>query len=102
MSYQAFEPLETLSDRIKKWIEEWLIALIMLILNFLSLKAIVVELKGRIASTLMYLVMKIVHISGEKLENCVDLLLIADGNESHYVYIKDLNRLDWATQFFLS
>ena len=62
----------------------------------------VVELKGRIASTLMYLVMKIVHISGEKLENCVDLLLIADGNESHYVYIKDLNRLDWATQFFLS
>ena len=43
-----------------------------------------------------------IHISGEKLENCVDLLLIADGNESHYVYIKDLNRLDWATQFFLS
>ena len=102
MSHQAFNSLETLSDRIKKWIEEWLIALIMLILNFLSLKTIVVELKGRIASTLMYLVMKIVHISSEKLENCVDLLLIADGNSSYYVYIKDLNRLDWGTQFFLS
>ena len=43
-----------------------------------------------------------IYISGEKLENCVDLLLIADGNESHYIYIKDLNTLDWGTQFFLS
>ena len=34
-----------------------------------------------------------VHISNEKFENCVDLLLITDENKSHYVYIKDFNRL---------
>ena len=33
-----------------------------------------------------------VHISDQKFEDCMDLLLIADENKSHYVYIKDLNR----------
>ena len=34
-----------------------------------------------------------VHVSNEKFENCMDLLLIADENKSHYVYIKNFNRL---------
>ena len=32
-----------------------------------------------------------VHISDEKFENCMDLLMITDGNKSHYVYIKDFS-----------
>ena len=34
-----------------------------------------------------------VHISDEKFENCMDLLMITDKNKSHYVCIKDFNRL---------
>ena len=33
------------------------------------------------------------YISGEKFSDCMDLLLIFDENKSHYVYIKDFNRL---------
>ena len=35
-----------------------------------------------------------VYVSNERLENCIDLLLITDENNitSHYMYIKDLNR----------
>ena len=33
-----------------------------------------------------------VYVSDQKFENCVDLLLIADENKSHYVYIKDFNK----------
>ena len=33
-----------------------------------------------------------VHVSNEKFEDCMDLLLITDDNKSHYVYIKDFNR----------
>ena len=33
------------------------------------------------------------YISGEKFSNCMDLLLIFEENKSHYVYIKDFNRL---------
>ena len=33
------------------------------------------------------------YISGEKFCDCMDLLLIFDENKSHYVYIKDFNRL---------
>ena len=29
------------------------------------------------------------HISDQKNENCMDLLMITDKNKSHYVYIKD-------------
>ena len=32
------------------------------------------------------------HISDGKFENCMDLLIITDDNELHYVYIKDFNR----------
>ena len=44
----------------------------------------------------MYLVMKMVwfiqFISDETFEDYMGLLLIADKNKSHYVYIKDFNR----------
>ena len=33
-----------------------------------------------------------VHISDKKSKDCMDLLLIADENKSHYVYIKDFNK----------
>ena len=33
-----------------------------------------------------------VHKSDETLENCMDLLIIANKNNSHYVYIKGFNR----------
>ena len=33
-----------------------------------------------------------VYVSDKKIRNSMDLLLIADENESHYVYIKDFNR----------
>ena len=33
-----------------------------------------------------------VHVSNEKFENCMELLLITDDNKSHYVYIKDFNK----------
>ena len=33
-----------------------------------------------------------VHISKQKFEDCMDLLLINDENKSHSVYIKDFNR----------
>ena len=33
-----------------------------------------------------------VYLSNQGFKNCMDLLLISNGNKSHYVYIKDLNR----------
>ena len=33
-----------------------------------------------------------VYVSNERFENCMDLLLMADENRLHYVYIKDFNR----------
>ena len=33
-----------------------------------------------------------VYVSDQKLENCIDLLLISNENKLHYVYIKDFNR----------
>ena len=33
-----------------------------------------------------------VYVSDQKCHNSMDLLLISDGNNSHYVYIKDFNR----------
>ena len=33
-----------------------------------------------------------VYVSNKKFEHCMDLLLITEENQSHYVYIKDINR----------
>ena len=67
----------------------------MMILNFLYLKKIIARLK-RIISALIFgfengLVYP-VHVSDEKFEDCMDLLLITDNNKSYYVYLKDFNR----------
>ena len=42
----------------------------------------------------MYFSMKVypIHISKQKFDNCVDLLLINNENKPQYVYIKDFNR----------
>ena len=34
-----------------------------------------------------------VYVSDQKFKDCMDSLLISDENKSHYVYIKDFNRL---------
>ena len=70
---------------------------IMVILNFVSLKSITVKLKGRIISALMYLAMKMNWFTQfmyqiKKIEDYMDLLLITNGNNSHFVYIKNFNR----------
>ena len=33
-----------------------------------------------------------VHVSDQKFENCMELLLISNENKSHHVYIEDFNR----------
>ena len=33
-----------------------------------------------------------VYVSNQKFRDCRDLLLISDGNKSHYVYVKDFDR----------
>ena len=33
-----------------------------------------------------------VYVSDQEFKNCMDFLLISNGNKSHYVYIKDFNR----------
>ena len=68
-----------------------------MILNFLSLKRIIARFKGRIISGLWFgyengFVCP-VQLSDEKFEDCMDLLLIRDGNIPHYVYIKVLTDL---------
>ena len=42
----------------------------------------------------MYFSMKVypIHISKQKFDNCIDLLLINNENKPQYVYIKDFNR----------
>ena len=55
-----------------------------------------VEKQNNIRSNVFCYENKIIYplyISGEKFSDCMDLLLIFDDNKSHYVYIKDSNRL---------
>ena len=33
-----------------------------------------------------------VYLSAQKFKNCMDLLMISDGNKSRYVYVKDFNK----------
>ena len=39
-----------------------------------------------------------IHISDQKFENLMDLLLIINENKSHYVYIKDFDRFIFTKQ----
>ena len=67
-------------------------------LRFLSQKMIIVKVEKQnnicinvfcYENGLTYLL----YISSKKFSDCMDLLLIFDENRSHYVYIKDFNRL---------
>ena len=33
-----------------------------------------------------------IYVSDQKFENSIDILLVIDGDKSHYLYIKDFNR----------
>ena len=77
--------------------KSWLMILIMKVLNFLSLKEIIVRLNKKndicinvfsYGNNLTYTV----YVSDQKFKNCIDLLLISDKNKSHYKYIKDFKR----------
>ena len=66
--------------------------LIMKVLNFLIGK---IEKKNNICINMFCYENNLVypiHISDEKFENCMDLLMITDDNKFHYVYIKYFNR----------
>ena len=54
-----------------------------------------IELKNNICINVFYYENELtypVYVSNEKLENCIDLLLITNENKSNYGYIKDFNR----------
>ena len=71
-----------------------------MVLNFLSLKRIIVkiEIKSNI-DIKVYGYKKVlicsVHIPDKKFENYVDLLLIMNGNNSHCVYVNSFNRFTY-------
>ena len=50
-------------------------------------KKITTKLKDKITFSLMY------SVSDQKFENCMDFLLITHENKSHFVYIKNFQRL---------
>ena len=65
----------------------------MMELGFLIEKKILARLEKRTIFVLTCFVMKIscfflIYVSNQKLKTLMDLLLIIDGDKSHYVYIK--------------
>ena len=55
-----------------------------------------IERKGNICINVFYYENKLtfpIYVLDQKFENSMDLLLVIDENKSHYVYIKDFNRL---------
>ena len=55
-----------------------------------------IEQKNKIFNNVFYYendLVYLVHVSNEKLEKCMDLLLTTDENKLHYIYINDFNRL---------
>ena len=90
-------PLKIHPERMKKAeTKTWLMILIMKVLNFLFLKEITEKSNKKIIFALIFCdennLIYPVRISDQKFEDCVDLLVIADKNKSHYVYIKGFNR----------
>ena len=64
-------------------------------LNFLCQEIRSIRLKQKTTFASMFLLLELtfpIFISGQKFENSMDLLLIFDGDESRYVYIKDFDR----------
>ena len=53
------------------------------------------EKKNNICISVFYYENKLtfpIYVSDQKFENSMDLLLVTDGDKSHYVYIKDFDR----------
>ena len=81
-----------------KQIKSLLIILIMMGLSFLFEKKILARLrrKKNICINVHCYEKKLtfsIYISDQKFKNSIDLLLLADENKSHYVYIKNFDRL---------
>ena len=97
-SLVSYNPLNKNPQRITKVGKKWL----MILINFKGIEFPVskkyyrkIELKNYIfvnvfcyENGLTYLI----HISKQKFEDCMDLLLFNDENKSHYVYIKVFNK----------
>ena len=68
----------------------------MKLLDFLSLKEIIVRLKNNNTCINVFCyendLTYPVYVSDQKFKMCMNLLLISDKNKSPYVYIKDFNR----------
>ena len=60
-------------------------------MSCLKLKSVAPFLKILIRLVLSRNLVYLVHISKQKFEDCMDLLLINNENKSHYVYTKDFN-----------
>ena len=74
-----------------------MILLIILKLNFLCQKTFIAKLKQKRKFLLIFFCYENkltfpIHITDQKLENSMDLLLTPDENKSHQVYIKDFDR----------
>ena len=63
----------------------------MKVLNFLLQKKIIAKLKDNNIN--INVLTYSLYVSDQKFHNLMDLLLMADENKSHYVYIKDFNRI---------
>ena len=63
----------------------------MKVLNFLLQKKIIAKLKDNNIN--INVLTYPLYVSDQKFHNLMDLLLMADENKSHYVYIKDFNRI---------
>ena len=69
---------------------------IMKVLNFLFQKTIIVRLNKKKNSICINVfcyendLIYPIYVSDQKIENCVDLLLITNENKSHYVYIQNV------------
>ena len=68
----------------------------MMELNFLFEKKILARSKKRTTFILMFCYENRltfpIYVSDQKFDNSMDLLLVTDGDISHYMYIKDFNR----------
>ena len=89
-------PLKYIQKELLRKIKSLLMILIMIELNFLCESKILARLKKRIIFALTCFENKLVfpiYVPDQKLENSMDLWLVIDENKSHYIYIKDFDRV---------
>ena len=89
-------PLKYIQKELLRKIKSLLMILIMIELNFLCESKILARLKKRTIFALTCFENKLVfpiYVPDQKLENSMDLWLVIDENKSHYMYIKDFDRV---------